>query len=66
MLKWLKDFTMKILKWATVTIILLLLVNGMDIDVKFSATKSKERTIDMFSKVKDGITVASSVRDFLR
>ena len=66
MLKWLKDFTMKILKWATVTIILLLLVNGMDIDIKFSATKSKERTIDMFSKVKDGITVASSVRQFLR
>ena len=66
MLKWLKDFTMRILKWAIVSVILILIVNGLDVDVKFSGAKSKEKTIDMFSKVRDGITVASSVRDFLR
>ena len=66
MLKWIKEFTMKILKLGVISILLILLINGLDIDIKFSGSKSKEKTIDLFSKVKEGITVASSVKNFLR
>jgi len=66
MLKWVKDFTMRILKWAIVSLILILIVNGLTVDVKFSGDKSREKTLDLLGKVREGITVASSVRNFIR
>jgi len=66
MLKWIKEFTLKVLKLTIATLLLILLINGLDVNVTFSGSKSREKTLDLLGKVKEGITVASSVNQLFR
>ena len=66
MLKWIKEFTLKVLKLTIATLLLILLINGLDVNVTFSGSKSREKTLDLLGKVKEGITVASSINQLFR
>ena len=66
MLKWLKEFTLKVLKLAVAAVLLLLLVNGLEFSISFDGNRSKEKSINMLNKVKEGITVASSINQFFK
>ena len=61
MLKWIKEFTLKLVKLTIATLLLILLINGLEVDVKFNGAKSREKTLDLLSKVKDGVRVASDI-----
>ena len=66
MLKWLKEFTLKVLKLTIATLLLILLINGLDVKVSFSGSKSREKTVDLLGKVKQGITVASDINQLFK
>ena len=66
MLKWLKDFTMRILKLALLALILVVLINGLEVNLSFKGNGAREKAISIISKVKDGIRVASDINQLFK
>ena len=66
MLKWLKDFTMRVLKLSLLALILIVLINGLEINLSFKGNGTKEKAINILGKVKDSIRVASDINQLFR
>ena len=65
MLRWIKEFTLKVLKITVATLLLILLINGLDVKINFDGNKSREKTLDLLGKIKSGVRVASDINQLL-
>jgi len=66
MLKWLKDFTMRVLKLSLLALILIVLINGLEVNLSFKGNGAREKAINILGKVKDSIRVASDINQLFR